>query len=264
MTDNEHRLYRALLSLQNEEECERFLKDVCTVKEVEDLSSRLLVARLLSEGVPYNDIAHTTGASTATISRVSKCLSRSDSGYRMVLPRIADLEADPANCKQEYTISLPNTPDGIEIYEKLCQSPDAFPELEGSFAEAKLVYIDPQDTSSVIESGLVDLAIVGEWDAIEQGLHYTPIASLDKRKGFGLCLFNDTRVPAVATMYPSLLESYARSRGLRLKAVSSRADRRTAEALFDGYFGEVDFNEAKRIGQLEYGYCKVVAQTKKI
>ena len=68
-------------------------KEPLTAKEIEELSSRLEVARLLKLGVNYIEIAAKTGASTATISRVSKCLSGSRGGYRMVLARIED-EAD--------------------------------------------------------------------------------------------------------------------------------------------------------------------------
>ena len=81
------RLAKAFLSLCDVDECMAFFGDLFTVKEIDELSSRLEVARLLKLGVNYIDIAAKTGASTATISRVSKCLSGSKGGYRMVLSR---------------------------------------------------------------------------------------------------------------------------------------------------------------------------------
>ena len=84
------RLAKAFLSLHDVDECLAFFSDLFTVKEIEELSSRLEVARLLRLGVNYVDIAAQTGASTATISRVSKCLSGDKGGYRMVFSRFED------------------------------------------------------------------------------------------------------------------------------------------------------------------------------
>lgn len=80
-------LAKAFLSLENINECYALFDDLLTVKEIEDLSSRLEVAKLLKSGENYIDIAAATGASTATISRVSKCLTGHRGGYRMVLSR---------------------------------------------------------------------------------------------------------------------------------------------------------------------------------
>ncbi len=80
-------LFRAILSLENPEECYKFFEDICTVKELEAISQRFLVARQLDEGKNYNDVSCDTGASSATISRVNKCLNYSD-GYRIVLDRM--------------------------------------------------------------------------------------------------------------------------------------------------------------------------------
>ncbi len=88
MTEGAIRLAEAFLSLTSIDECEAFFSDIFTVKEIYELSSRLEVARLLKAGENYIDIANKTGASTATISRVSKCLSGERGGYRTVLSRI--------------------------------------------------------------------------------------------------------------------------------------------------------------------------------
>ena len=85
----------AILSLKTKEECYAFLEDICTIKEIQDISQRLTVAQMLSQGISYTTICIETGASTATISRVSKCYEYGAGGYKTVLARI-DEENDHA------------------------------------------------------------------------------------------------------------------------------------------------------------------------
>ena len=77
----------ALLCLKTREECYAFLEDICTVREFLDISQRLTVADMLSRGLPYTAIREATGASTTTISRVSKCCDCGKGGYELVLSR---------------------------------------------------------------------------------------------------------------------------------------------------------------------------------
>ncbi len=81
-------LYKAVLSLKNEEECEAFLEDLCTVQELKALSQRMQVARLLHQQKVYNEIVAATGASTATISRVNRSLHYGKDGYKLVLEKL--------------------------------------------------------------------------------------------------------------------------------------------------------------------------------
>jgi TrpR-related protein YerC/YecD len=85
-------LFKALLSLKTEEEYRLFLEDVCTVKEITDMAQRLKVARLLRAKTSYAVINRDTGVSTATISRVSRCLDYGPGGYDLVLERLAGEE----------------------------------------------------------------------------------------------------------------------------------------------------------------------------
>ena len=87
-TEEINRLFRAILTLQTEEECRCFFDDLCTIKELQDLSQRLEVAVMLSEGKNYQEVSRATGASTATICRVNKCLNYGNQGYTTVLNRI--------------------------------------------------------------------------------------------------------------------------------------------------------------------------------
>ena len=82
------RLLGALVCLRTPEEARALLLDLCTVREIEDLSQRLEVARMLAGGASYVDVSRTTGASSTTVSRVSKCLNGEAGGYRMVLDRL--------------------------------------------------------------------------------------------------------------------------------------------------------------------------------
>lgn len=87
-------LFDAILSLQSTEECYRFFEDVCTVKEIMDIAQRLKTAKMLSEGANYQEINKETGCSTATISRVRRCLEYGAGGYRTVLARASQKESD--------------------------------------------------------------------------------------------------------------------------------------------------------------------------
>ena len=101
MSDEAVRLAKAFLSLSDLEECEAFFSDIFTVKEIDEISSRLEVARLLKAGENYIDLANKTGASTATISRVSKCLSGDRGGYRTVLERMSSESCRVGACDDE-------------------------------------------------------------------------------------------------------------------------------------------------------------------
>lgn len=90
---NLNQFYRAVLELRDEEECRRFFDDVATIKEILDLSARLEVARLLDDGSVFSEISRETGASSATISRVNKCLTYGEGGYKTVLDRLKDESA---------------------------------------------------------------------------------------------------------------------------------------------------------------------------
>lgn len=80
-------LFAAILSLENIEECYGFFEDVCTIKELSDIAQRLRAAKLLKSGASYTEISRETGMSTATISRVNRCLAYGGGGYKMVIER---------------------------------------------------------------------------------------------------------------------------------------------------------------------------------
>ncbi len=83
-TDN---LFQAILNLKTLDDCYDFFEDLCTIKEVQDMSQRLEVAALLHDGQSYVQISAKTGASTATIGRVNKCLNYGTGGYRNALQK---------------------------------------------------------------------------------------------------------------------------------------------------------------------------------
>ncbi|MBQ2933839.1 MAG: TrpR-like protein [Clostridia bacterium] len=81
-------LYSAVMTLKTEEECQHLFEDLCTPKEIKSIAQRFAVAKMLSEGRIYNDIVKETGASTATISRVNRTMSK---GSRTVLERMKNV-----------------------------------------------------------------------------------------------------------------------------------------------------------------------------
>jgi TrpR-related protein YerC/YecD len=81
-------LFKAILALETEEDCYRFFEDICTINEIHAISQRLHVAELLYKHKTYSDIEEITKASTATISRINKCLVYGSDGYRRILERI--------------------------------------------------------------------------------------------------------------------------------------------------------------------------------
>ncbi len=85
---NMKQFYNAILTLKTEDEVAKFFDDVATIKEVLDLASRLEVARMLTEKKVFSEISKETGASSATISRVNKCLNYGDGGYKTALDRL--------------------------------------------------------------------------------------------------------------------------------------------------------------------------------
>ena len=83
-------LFEAILSLNTVEECYSFFEDACTIKEIIEISQRLKAAKMLRDGVNYAEISKETGMSTATISRVNKCLEYGNGGYNTVLDRLEE------------------------------------------------------------------------------------------------------------------------------------------------------------------------------
>ena len=86
-TESVDRLFETILSLKDLDECRAFFEDVCTIKEITDMSQRLDTAYLIDEGLSYQAISEKIGVSTATISRVSRCLNYGAGGYRAVIDR---------------------------------------------------------------------------------------------------------------------------------------------------------------------------------
>ncbi|MCX4370216.1 MAG: YerC/YecD family TrpR-related protein [Dysosmobacter sp.] len=83
-------LYKAILHLQDEDECYEFFQDLCTVAELRSMEQRFEVASLLDDGMIYNDILERTGASSATISRVNRSLNYGTGAYTRLFSRMKD------------------------------------------------------------------------------------------------------------------------------------------------------------------------------
>lgn len=90
--DDIDELFKAVLLLKDEEDCYRFFEDICTINEIHAIAQRLQVAKLLSESKTYSEIESITKASTATISRINKCLVYGAEGYQRILERMKEDE----------------------------------------------------------------------------------------------------------------------------------------------------------------------------
>ena len=83
-------LFDAILTLQDREECYRFFDDLCTVKEISDMSQRLEAAKLLLDGKTYEQIVKSAEISTATISRINRCIQYGAGGYQTIIQRLEE------------------------------------------------------------------------------------------------------------------------------------------------------------------------------
>ena len=95
VTDSE--LYRVLASLHSEEEIRILFEDLCTYKEIEQMSQRLIAAEMLMQGMTYTQVTSKTDISTATLSRVSRCIQHGSGGYSSVLRRCMAVKEDGSN-----------------------------------------------------------------------------------------------------------------------------------------------------------------------
>ncbi len=87
-TEDTKALFEAMLTLNSVDEAADFFRDLCTRRELEEISHRWAVVRLLNEGLPYREIAERTGASTATITRINQWLQHGTGGYRRMLEKV--------------------------------------------------------------------------------------------------------------------------------------------------------------------------------
>ena len=85
-------LFEAILSLENIEECYKFFEDACTIKEILDIAQRFKAAKMLKDGKNYVEVCTHTGMSSATISRVSRCLEYGGGGYELAINRLSEKE----------------------------------------------------------------------------------------------------------------------------------------------------------------------------
>ena len=88
------RLFDVIANLKDEKECEMFFEDLCTIKEIQDMAQRLETAVLLNSGENYQNISAKVGVSSATISRVNRCLNYGSGGYKSVVDKIAEKKDD--------------------------------------------------------------------------------------------------------------------------------------------------------------------------
>ena len=228
---NAEKLYSAILSLNNRGECESLFSDLFTKREIKDLSSRLEVARLLSEGVNYNEIARLTGASTATISRVSKCLTGEAGGYRLVLPRIY-------GSSPTLSLLVSAEPEYVLAYEELkgvwTELPSLTREVCGSSVGGgiSVALADPRDAAAIFIGGGADLFLGSTVELMEERARFTEIKRL---QGFDSLVLSGSDSPVrVASAYPSLTRELLSDRGITATVTRVRREALGRALGFDG------------------------------
>lgn len=87
---NMDNLYKSIATLKTKDDCKKFFEDLCTVSELKAMAQRLEVAKMLNDKVVYHEISQKTGASTATISRVNKCIYYGNGGYKKAICNLED------------------------------------------------------------------------------------------------------------------------------------------------------------------------------
>ena len=90
LTEDKDFLFKCILSLESVEECYDFFEDLCTTREVEEMSKRIRAAKMLSENNVYTEVVSRTGLSSATVSRVNRALKEGNDGYAAVLARVSE------------------------------------------------------------------------------------------------------------------------------------------------------------------------------
>lgn len=86
-TKEDEKLFDVFVKLKTKEDVKNFLEDICTIKEVKDMSKRLEAAYLLHEGKSYQEVTQITGVSSATLARINKCINFGAGGYKKLLKK---------------------------------------------------------------------------------------------------------------------------------------------------------------------------------
>jgi len=81
-------LFEVISALKTAEECQQFMRDLCTLSELKSMSERWQIAKQINKNIPYRDISKKTGGSTATITRVAHWLHHGSGGYELMLHRL--------------------------------------------------------------------------------------------------------------------------------------------------------------------------------
>jgi len=233
-------LYKAFLSLRDAKECAAFLRDLCTVSEIEAMSERFAVAKLISANIPYRDISTQTGVSTTTITRVAYWLRHGMGGYTSVLSRpLASTNKSEGRLKvavqksgKLYDASMVQK--SGKLYDAsikyLSSVGLTFPSKEKSLmlssenSDIDILFLRDDDIPEYVASGVADFGIVGENVLKEKNLDLKIIKRLDfggcslviaVPKKSGIKELRDLEGKRIATSYPKLLADYLRDNDVR-------------------------------------------------
>src|SRR3989338_3483874 len=221
-------LYKAFLSLRDAKECAAFLRDLCTVSEIEAMSERFAVAKLISANITYRDISTQTGVSTTTITRVAYWLRHGMGGYTSVLSRpLASTNKSEGRLKVAVQKSGKLYDASIKYLSSVGLT---FPSKEKSLmlssenSDIDILFLRDDDIPEYVASGVADFGIVGENVLKEKNLDLKIIKRLDfggcslviaVPKKSGIKELRDLEGKRIATSYPKLLADYLRDNDVR-------------------------------------------------
>ena len=218
----------SLMASISEKECAAFLRDLCTVSEIEAMSERFAVAKLISADMPYRDISAQTGVSTTTITRVAHWLRHGMGGYTSVLNRpLASANKNEGRLK----VAVQKSGKLYDASMKYLSSVGlAFPSKEKSLmlssenSDVDVLFLRDDDIPEYVASGVADFGIVGENVLKEKNLSLEIIQRLDfggcslviaVPKKSGIKKLTDLEGKRIATSYPKLLADYLRENDVR-------------------------------------------------
>ncbi len=166
-----------------EDEAAAFFRDLCTLRELTDLSHRWAVVRLLDQGRPYRQIAEETSASTATITRINQWLQHGAGGYRLVLDRLGGGGRDePA---EMIRLAMPNkgrlqqpTVDLMRTAGLAFETTDRALSVTARNADVELLFVRTEDVPELVNDGVADLGITGQDLLAEFGTGLEVLAEL--------------------------------------------------------------------------------------
>ncbi len=238
-TKQANELFEAILSLKSVKECKAFLRDLCTLPEIEAMIGRFQVAKMVKDAIPYRKISEKTGSSTVTVTRVAHWLHHGMGGYKLALERLKSNNIRLAIQKEgrlkDASFNFVESR-GIKFSKKNGRT--LLVPCEN--ADVEILYVRHSDIPKYAESGAADFGIVGENVLYENEFNVKQV----KRLGFGQCKLaiavptksgiktvSELKGKRIATSYPNSLRKFLQKQKLNATIIEIKGAVEIAPAL---------------------------------